>query len=158
MQKQESRMLVLEEVRSALQLQRERKQNIETKSGILLGFLGAILAIMMGGYSVLVVLPVVSRALLIVSIAFLFAAIVCLLFVTRPRVMRIDPAPRAFAEKYRTLPYEDTVDQLLATFVASFEENDRAVEAVATTLRWAHTLAGVGLACLTASLLLSLFA
>jgi hypothetical protein len=157
MPEQESRTLVLEEVRSALQVQRERRQNMETKGGILLGFLGGILALMMSGHTVLITLPAASRLLLIVTVAFLFAAIICLFFVTRPRAMRIDPDPRALAEKYRTLPYKDTVEKLLTTFVTSCEENDRVVETVATALKWAHVFASLGLTCLTFSLLLSLY-
>lgn len=113
---------------------------------------------MMGGYAVLNVLPTNSRLLTICSVACLFIAIICLLFVTRPRKMRVDPNPRAFTEKYRTLPFEDTVDQLLAILVDAFEKNNQAIETIARALSWAHAFSALGLACLTFSLLLTLFA
>jgi hypothetical protein len=156
MEKEESRLLVLEEIRLALQLQRERRTNMESKGGILLGFLGGILAIMMSGYSVFSILPFISRLLTTIAVAVFLMSIVCLLFATYPRKLRIDPDPRSFAEEYRELSRNEVIDQLLSVQIESFEQNDKVVENVARLLKLAHLFLAAGLVSLTLGLLSAL--
>jgi hypothetical protein len=157
MEKYDSRLLVLEEVRKALQLQRERRSSMESKGGLLLGFIGGIFALMMGGYSVINGLSLASRLLTITAIILLALSIVFLLTITHPRQMRVDPNPRAFAEKYRLEPFEDSSEQLTSILITAFEENDKVVEGIAKALGWAYLLTATGLGCLAVGLLVSLF-
>lgn len=157
MAKEDSRLIVLDMVRGALQLQRERRANMESKAGVLLGFSGAILALMMGGYSILTSLPTLSRLSSLAAVGFLSVAIFYLIWVTRIQKFRIDPDPRSFAERYRLKHSEETIDQLLSILVDSFDDNERKVENIANSLRLAYLLSGCGLACLAFGVSVSLF-
>jgi hypothetical protein len=90
--------LIYEELRLALEVQRTIRASQETKAGILIGFTGTILALLIGAQNQLNTMYCISRCLVILGSILLIASLPFLIMVFWVRPIRVDPSPMGLAK------------------------------------------------------------
>ena len=109
--------IIYEAVQRRLDEQFRSNENLDQKIGILIGFDGVILSI------VLTLAREAELWLYGIGIGVNLLAIVLAVFAVNPRDYRFDPQPRSLQEKYSTFALRDVIAQLTSNLVQAYEFN-----------------------------------
>ena len=113
----ETLRIIYEAAQRRLDEQFRSNENLDQKIGILMGFDGVILSL------VLTLAREAEIWLYGVGIGVNLLAIVFAVFAINPRDYRFDPQPRSLQEKYSTFALRDVIAQLTSNLVEAFEFN-----------------------------------
>jgi len=133
--------LVEETIEKQLDSQIKHIDSLDTKTGVLLGFLAVALASVLASKDVAEV--VAKSNLLKVAVAAFLIAFLLALAAFAVREYRRDPNPRQLRLLYPAQPEERTRFDLSDSYVVSFEHNASKLESKVRLLRGAITLAGL---------------
>jgi hypothetical protein len=137
-----SLQLVEEAIERQLDNQIKHIDSLDTKAGVLFGFLAVTLATAAGGKD-FVEAAKRSNALK-VAVGAIFLAFVLTLVAFAVREYRRDPNPRQLRQLYPSAPEERTRFDLADAYVVSFEQNIGKITAKVQAIRATLILAGIG--------------
>lgn len=140
--------LVYKEVDNALNRQFQLLDGLNTKTGVIVGFIGVIFGISLNSYPH-------SNAYLFGSCITLFLISFFFAFCASYRVKgyRRDPAPRELTEKYLRDDCAKVKKQLIDNFIESFESNKTKIEKTVKNINYSIALLFIGLIVLVLSIL-----
>ncbi|MDI6886542.1 MAG: hypothetical protein QMD22_09450 [archaeon] len=114
--------LIYNEVKDVLNAQFQSIDSLDTKAGIIIGFVGVIIGISLNLYSH-------SNSILFCSCMTLFLTSIFLSFSAyKVKSYRRDPEPRKLTEKYLREDDKKVRKQLTDNFIQSFEDNKIKIE------------------------------
>ena len=114
--------LIYNEVKDALNTQFQSVEGLNTKSSIIIGFVGVIIGISLNLYSDENLHLFIESMLLFLGAAFLS------FFAYKVEGYRRDPEPRALTEKYLREDDKKVRKQLIDNFIQSFDDNKIKIE------------------------------
>lgn len=147
--------LIYEELRLALEVQRANRGSLETKSGILIGFTGTILALLIAAQDQLVRMPYTGRWLVIAGGILFVLSLFPLGLVSWVRPIRVDPNPLGLAEM-KNLPVEELRLRVIANRKDAWQENATLIKRNARYLKIAILIQGIAAILLATALLITI--
>lgn len=135
-----SHEMVYEEIKARLSKQQSQIDALNSKANSLIGFGGAILAILLGTQTSWLAGNDMSKALTVLGGSMLIFSVVFAYRGYQLQSYRADPNPRALAEKYRDKPIGETREALMSNLVDRFESNECAIKLKVVQIRWAFRL------------------
>lgn len=148
--------IIYEELRSALETQRHQAENLETKASVLIGFAGAILALLIKTDWNLTGLHWSSIAALIAGVILFLSSLILLYLVYGVRATYIAPDPLELHKHLQESPQEFRHNVIIEQQNA-WRENNQAIERRARYLRVAFIVQSFGIFFVAVALLLMLF-
>jgi len=145
--------LIYEELRLALEVQRTIRASQETKAGILIGFTGTILALLIGAQNQLDTMYCVSRCLVILGSILLIASLPFLIMVFWVRPIRVDPSPMGLA-KMMDWPLEKLRRDVIDSRKDAWEKNAEQMQRNAQYLRIIVIIQGIAVTFFAIALLI----
>ncbi len=149
---EDSVSFVLGEIKSALETQRRQAESLETKASVLIGFAGAILALLINARQAIEVLEGIGKILLLAGVAS-FGLSLAFLFNWAYGVRKwySVPAPPELI-KYLSVPSEELRREIIQQGQEVWEENAKIIKRRARYLRVAFALQGLGVLFVAATL------
>ena len=144
---------VLKQIQESFRRLERASQEIDTKAGIFLGFVGAIIAfsvglgIPAGGHPMSLVPAAMWCSLLLCSVGLLIAALI-------PKTTQDPGNPRILFDEYTAKTFRFVYDGLARDYAKAWEENHAIHQRKAHRLRWGIALAAAALVVLTADAML----
>lgn len=145
--------LIFTEVKERLKDQFDSIDSLDTKSGIALGFVGALLAALLNSdWFVRLPFYYLLPILILLCLVAIFALRAFLV-----RGYRKDPEPSTLIKRYQNKNETETLGVLIKNFEASFNDNVRPIEDKKKYLNWSFILLASALFVIAAVVLLSSF-
>ena len=144
--KENSLELVFTETKEALSVQIETIDHFGNKAGIIVGFIGAIIGIVLG-------LEYSRTCLYYDGIVLLMISLLLAIMGLRAGKYRRDPKPRGFRDEYIDELPSETMRTLINHFVDSYEENKDKIKELSKYLNWSLYFMFSGLILITLSIL-----
>ena len=140
--------LIYNEVKDRLNTQFQSLDGLNTKASVIIGFVGVIIGISLQLYSQSNSYLFCScMTLFMISIFFSFSAY-------KSKSYRRDPEPRAFTVGYLKKDDKKVMEQLIANFIESFEDNKTKIEEKGKYINYSLIFLFVGLIVLISSIIL----
>ncbi|MBK8028795.1 MAG: hypothetical protein IPK17_04645 [Chloroflexi bacterium] len=139
--------LIYDELSRGIEYQRDALEALQNKAGTLLGFSGAILALLFSSIKDQNI-PVSAQQSMIFGVGLAICAILLGAMVFWSRRLRIDPAPHILLHKYYDKPHEETITQIAVNRAEAFEQNFYQIERIALILRVAMLLQTLSIICI----------
>jgi len=149
-------VLIYEELRAALETQQRQAQNLETKASVLIGFAGAILALLLKTDTNLASLHWGSALALIIVVILVLLSLILLYRVYGVRKMYIAPDPLELCDYLQASPQEFCCE-MIKEQQKSWSENNKDIESRARYLKAAFIVQSIGIFFVAATLLLMIF-
>jgi len=118
----ETLKIIYESVKEQLNLQIQLIDSLDTKAGVLIGFNGIILSIMLTLYNK-VFIP-----LFIVGVIFFLVSMLIAYMGYKTEKFRRDPDPKKLRIKYSSKTVREITEVLIDNMIASFEENSNKIK------------------------------
>jgi hypothetical protein len=135
-----SHEVVYGEIKSRLDAQRSNIGDLNTKANALIGFGGAILAILLGTQASWLALSEIPKTLAVLGGTLLIFSVVFAYRGYNLQSYRADPEPRSLAERYRYKPISETREMLMANLVDGFEFNEKVIKTRVRQIRYSFRL------------------
>jgi hypothetical protein len=132
--------LVYEEIKSRLDAQHSNVEDLNTKANALIGFGGAILAILLGTQASWLAMSELPKTLAVIGGTTLIFSVVFAYRGYNLQSYRADPKPRSLAERYRYKPISETREMLMANLVDSFQFNEKVIKTRVHQIRYSFRL------------------
>jgi hypothetical protein len=127
--------IIYSTTKESLASQQTQKSVLETKSNTLIGFAGAMIALLLGARDSIQSMQSIARNLVFVSISLFLFSILLATFVGWVRKYRSDPHPNTLADHYLDKSEQDVQLQLIANLIDAWKDNSRQLERNALILR-----------------------
>jgi len=149
---QDSKDLIYEELRLALATQRRQAESLETKASVLIGFAGAVLALLIGARQTLAGLDWSSKVPLLVGVILFVLSLAFLYRAYGVRKMYIVPDPLELPN-YLSMPLEELRRMIIEERREAWRKNTPVIKRSARHLKVAFVIQSIGLLSVAIALL-----
>ncbi|CAG0933942.1 hypothetical protein TFLX_03286 [Thermoflexales bacterium] len=148
--------LIYATAKETLASQQGQKGALETKASALIAFAGGMFALLMGARGTLILLPVASQTMTLISIALFVVSVVLANMIVWVRKYRLDPNLEILAKDYLEKTSDETQLQLLSNMIGTWKFNNAIFERKANYLRATFSIQAVAFILLGMGLFISI--
>lgn len=145
-----------ETTKDAITLQQTQRTSIENKANALMGFAGAVFALLMGTINILQTITIFIQMIIIFCVILFIGSVVLSLLINWTRKYRVDPEPEQLASNYLDKTESQVKLQVMSNMLDAWKSNARILERIGRLLTWAFGMQALAFILLATAILLGL--